>query len=78
MKQKNILMNVKNWQMDQNDSYGLALNLFNRATIAYARNDLKKAGSYIKKSREILTRDNIKLSIEDETGLNDLEKLLKE
>jgi tetratricopeptide (TPR) repeat protein len=61
---------------DPNDTYSLAFNLFNKATIAYARNDIKKARLRIKQTREILTENNIVLPIEDETALNKLEKLL--
>ncbi len=61
---------------DPNDTYSLALNLFNKATIAYARNNIIKARLLIHQSREIINRNKIELAIEDEIELNKLEKLL--
>ncbi len=61
---------------DPNDSYSLALNLFNKATIAFARNDIIKAKLLVRQSREIINKNKIELALEDETGLNKLEKLI--
>ncbi len=63
---------------DPGDNYGLAFNLFNRATISYARNDISNARIFINQSREIIDKNNIRLAIEDETALHKLEKLLIE
>ncbi len=64
--------------VDPNDTYSSALNLFNKATIEYARNDIIRARLHIMKSREIINKNKIELSIEDEIGLNKLEKLIKD
>jgi tetratricopeptide (TPR) repeat protein len=62
--------------VDPDEPYGLALNLFNRATISYARNDISNASLLINQSREIIDKNKVRLAIEDETALNKLEKLL--
>jgi len=61
---------------DPNDAFSSALNLFNKATIAYARNDIIKARLLINQSREIINKNKIELPLEDETALNKLEKLI--
>ena len=61
---------------DQDDPYGQSLNLFNRATISHARNDIPNARLLINQSREIIDKNKVRLAIEDETALNKLEKLL--
>lgn len=63
---------------DHSDAYSSALNLFNKATITHARNQIEEAKLYIKQSREILTKNNVVLAIEDDTALNILEKRLTE
>ncbi len=62
--------------VDPADPYGQALNLFNKATISYARNDISNARLFIDQSREIIDKNKVRLAIEDETALNKLEKLL--
>jgi tetratricopeptide (TPR) repeat protein len=61
---------------DPDDAFSLAFNLFNKATIAYGRNDIAKAKSLVVQSREIINKNNIELPIEDETALKELEKLV--
>lgn len=66
----------KSLSNDPDDTFGLAMNLFNKATIAYGRNDIAKARLLVVQSREIINKNNIELPIEDETALNELEKLV--